>query len=80
MNLLVNELNDNQQQTKFVLQEQSEFAILANQLREKMNKANVEYKYMLLDVYIDDVELAVLIKKTNELMDNANSLKPLANN
>ena len=35
---------------------------------------------MLLDGYIDDAELAVLISRTNELIDNANSLKPLATN
>ena len=45
-----------------------------------MNKVKAEYKYMLLDGYIDDVELAVLISRTNELIDNANSLKTLANN
>ena len=45
-----------------------------------MNKVNAEYKFMLLDGYIDDVELAVLISRTNELINSANSLKTLANN
>ena len=71
---------DNQQQIKSVPQEQSELTVFANQLREKMDKVNAEYKFMLLDGYIDDAELAVLISRTNELIDNANSLKPLATN
>lgn len=71
---------DEQQQVKNVTQEQTELTIFVNQLREKMNKVNAEYKFMLLDGYIDDVELAVLISRTNELIDNTNSLKPLANN
>ena len=45
-----------------------------------MNTVNAEYKFMLSDGYIDDVELAVLINRINELIDNANSLKSLANN
>lgn len=69
-----------QQQIKTTTQEQTELTIFVNQLREKMNKVNSEYKFMLLDGYIDDVELAVLISRTNELIDNANSLKPLINN
>lgn len=69
---------DNQQQIKTTTQEQTELTIFVNQLREKMNKVSEEYKFMLLDGYIDDVELAVLISRTNELIDNANSLKSLA--
>lgn len=60
--------------------EQTDLTICVNQLREKMNKVNAEYKFMLSDGYIDDVELSVLINRTNELIDNANSLKSLANN
>lgn len=45
-----------------------------------MNKVRAEYKFMLSDGYIDDVELAVLINRINGLIDNANSLKSLANN
>lgn len=71
---------DEQQQVKPVTQEQTELTVFVNQLREKMNKVNAEYKYMLSDGYIDDAELAVLINITNELIDNVNSLKPLANN
>ena len=71
---------DEQQQIKIATQEQTELTKFANQLRVKMNKVNAEYKYMLLDGYIDDVELALLISRTNELIDNANTLKPLANN
>ena len=71
---------NNSQQIKTAIQEQTELTKFVNQLREKMNKVNAEYKFMLLDGYIDDVELAVLISRTNELIDNANSLKPLANN
>ena len=75
-----NDSLDNHQQVHTTLKEQTELTTFINQLREKMNKVNAEYKYMLLDGYIDDVELAVLISRTNELIDNANSLKTLANN
>lgn len=61
-------------------QEQTELTIFVNHLREKMNKVKAEYKFMLSDGYIDDVELAVLINRINELIDNANSLKSFANN
>lgn len=61
-------------------QEQTELAILVNQLQKKMNTVNAEYKFMLSDGYIDDVELAVLINRINGLIDNANSLKSFANN
>ena len=71
---------NNPQQIKTAIQEQTELTKFVNQLREKMNKVNAEYKFMLLDGYMDDVELAVLISRTNELIDNANSLKTLANN
>lgn len=71
---------DEQQQVKTIVQEQTELTKFVNQLRDKMNKVNAEYKFMLLDGYIDDTELAVLISRTNELIDNANSLKSLANN
>lgn len=69
-----------EQQIKIATQEQTELTPLVNYLREKMNKINAEYKFMLLDGYIDDVELAALINRTNELIENANSLKSLANN
>lgn len=75
-----NDSLDNHQQVHTTLKEQTELTTFINQLREKMNKVKAEYKYMLLDGYIDDVELAVLISRTNELIDNANSLKTLANN
>lgn len=75
-----NDSLDNQQQIHTVPKEQTELTTFVNQLREKMNKVNAEYKYMLLDGYIDDVELGILINRTNELIDNSNSLKPLANN
>lgn len=71
-----NSLNQ-QRQTKPVTHGQTESAIV-NQLREKMNAVNAEYKFMLSDGYIDDVELAVLINRTKELIDTANSLKSLA--
>ena len=75
-----NDSLDNHQQVHTTLKEQTELTTFINKLREKMNKVKAEYKYMLLDGYIDDVELAVLISRTNELIDNANSLKTLANN
>lgn len=73
-----NILND--QHVKPITQKQTELTIFVNHLREKMNKLNAEYKFMLSDGYIDDIELAVLISRTNELIDNVNSLKSLANN
>lgn len=68
----------NEQQVKPVTQKQTELTIFVNHLREKMNKVNAEYKFMLSDGYIDDIELAVLISRTNELIDNTNSLRSLA--
>ena len=68
----------NEQQVKPVTQKQTELTIFINHLREKMNKVNAEYKFMLSDGYIDDIELAVLISRTNELIDNTNSLRSLA--
>ena len=67
-------------ETKKDYQEQTELTIFVNHLREKMNKVKAEYKFMLSDGYIDDVELAVLINRINGLIDNANSLKSFANN
>ena len=68
------------QKFKPAIQGETELTILVNQLKEKMNKINAEYKFMLLDNKIDAVELKVLISRINELIDNANSLKSLANN
>lgn len=71
---------DNQQQVEISTQEHTELTNFINQLRERMNKISAEYKSMLLDGFIDDEELAVLISRTNELISNTDSLKPLANN
>ena len=53
---------------------------LINQLKNELNKIQKEYHSMLSDGYIDDQELAILIKMINKVISDGYSLKKIATN
>lgn len=73
-NTLPNQLNSEQKS------EQTKLDIFVSQLQKQLDKTNEEYKIMLLDGYIDDAELTILISRIKGLIDNAHSLKSMVNN
>ena len=54
-----------------------DFSIMINQLKNQNIQISSEYKEMLSDGYIDDEELANLIKRTNDLSDTAELIKSM---
>ena len=68
-----------QDHIKNVSNEQTEISVFINMLKEKMNIVSKEYNYMNLDDHLDGVEIAILIKRIDELIETATTVKPLAN-
>lgn len=58
--------------------EQSDLLIQINNLRKDLEKISKEYHQMLSDGYIDDEELATLIKRIKVLEEDTYVIKPLA--
>ena len=54
-----------------------DFSVMINQLREQNSNISLEYKKMLSDGYIDDEELAILIRRLKDLSDNALVIKTM---
>lgn len=54
-----------------------DFSIMINQLKNQNIQISSDYKEMLSDGYIDDEELANLIKRTNDLSDTAELIKSM---
>lgn len=54
-----------------------DFSVMINQLREQNSNISLEYKKMLSDGYIDDEELAILIRRLKDLSDNALVIKSM---
>ena len=54
-----------------------DFSVMINQLKNQNIQISSEYKEMLSDGYIDDEELANLIKKNNDLSDTAEMIKSM---